>query len=400
MRDTSHPMLGVEGHSDQPVRRMRLARLARQLSQDQLAELAGVTRQAVAGFEAGRFDPSLKVALRLASVLGASVEELFGGDHERGAEVQAELVGPVDPGIRERHPVDGVWHGRQRVRMVEVTGRRWAYALGADTAAGWGFGPATGHLVTGAAEIPAPGGGPVAVDVFAPSVPTVVVAGCDPALPLLAGPLARQDPPMGLLWWPCSSSRALELVEAGAAHVAGAHLRDRNGRGYNTQQTREVLGAVGAAVVGFASWSEGLAVASPSIRDLTDVARLGLRVVNREPGAEAREVLERERSRRGLAVEDLPGWDAVVGGHLQVAAAVASGLADAGVTCEPAACAYGLGFEPLAEERFDLVVPRSLLATPEVRGLLGALGSDELRRQLSAIDGYDPSACGTVVDTF
>ncbi len=391
-----------EGQPEQPVRRMRLARLARQLSQDQLAEMAGVTRQAVAGFEAGRFDPSLKVALRLADVLGASVEELFGGDHQRGAEVHAELVEPIEPGIIERRQGDDAWQGRQRVRVAEVGGRQWAYALGADTAAGWGFGPATGQLVPGgsAAETPTPRGGSVVVAVLAPSTPTVVVAGCDPALPLLAGPLARQDPPMGLLWWPCSSSRALELVEAGAAHAAGAHLRDRNGRGYNTQQTREVLGAVGAAVVGFASWTEGLAVGSRSIRDLADVARLGLRVVNREPGAEAREVLDRERSRRGLAVEDLPGWNAVVGGHLQVAAAVASGLADAGVTCEPAARAYGLSFQPLAEERFDLVVPRSLLATREVRGLLGALGSEELRRQLSAIDGYDASACGTVVDTF
>ena len=399
-----------EGQPDQPVRRMRLARLARQLSQDQLAEMAGVTRQAVAGFEAGRFDPSLKVALRLADVLGASVEELFGGDHQRDAEVDAQLVGPIEPGIIERRQADDAWQGRQRVRVAEVAGRQWAYALGADTAAGWGFGPATGYLVTGGSSAETPAGTPagtpaprddsVVVAVLAPAAPTVVVAGCDPALALLAGPLARQEPPMGLLWWPCSSSRALELVEAGAAHAAGAHLRDRNGRGYNTQQTREVLGAVGAAVVGFASWSEGLAVGSRSIRDLTDVARLGLRVVNREPGAEAREVLDRERSRLGLAVEDLPGWDAVVGGHLQVAAAVASGLADAGVTCEPAARAYGLGFQLLAEERFDLVVPRSLLATPEVRGLLGALGSDELRRQLSAIDGYDPSACGTVVDTF
>ncbi len=381
---------------------MRLARLARQLSQDQLAEMAGVTRQAVAGFEAGRFDPSLRVALRLADALGASVEELFGGDERRGAEVHAELVGPIETGVVEPRRVDGAWHARQRVRVAEVAGRQWAYALGADTAAGWGFGPANGHLVPGgsAGRTRAPQDGPVVVALLAPSAPTVVVAGCDPALPLLAGPLARQDPPLGLLWWPCSSSRALELVESGAAHAAGAHLRDRNGGGYNTQQTREVLGAVGAAVVGFASWTEGLVVGSGSIRDLTDVARLGLRVVNREPGAEAREVLDRERSRRGLAIEDLPGWNAVVGGHLQVAAAVASGLADAGVTCEPAARAYGLGFQPLTQERFDLVIPRALLATPEVRGLLAALGSDELRRQLAAIDGYDASSCGTVVDTF
>ncbi len=44
-------------------------------------------------------------------------------------------------------------------------------------------------------------------------------------------------------------------------------------------------------------------------------------------------------------------------GHLQVASAIAAGLADAGVASEPAALAYGLGFVPLAEEHFDLVIP-------------------------------------------
>ena len=44
-------------------------------------------------------------------------------------------------------------------------------------------------------------------------------------------------------------------------------------------------------------------------------------------------------------------------GRLQVASSIAAGLADAGVASEPAALAYGLGFVPFAEERFDLVIP-------------------------------------------
>ncbi|MHB1615420.1 MAG: helix-turn-helix transcriptional regulator, partial [Actinomycetes bacterium] len=58
-------------------RRLRLARLARGLSQEELARAGGVTRQAVAGIETGRFTPSLTVALALAGALGSSVEELF-----------------------------------------------------------------------------------------------------------------------------------------------------------------------------------------------------------------------------------------------------------------------------------------------------------------------------------
>jgi putative molybdopterin biosynthesis protein len=53
------------------------ARKARGYSQRQLAEAAGVTRQAVAAIEKGRMQPSVGIALALASALGTAVEELF-----------------------------------------------------------------------------------------------------------------------------------------------------------------------------------------------------------------------------------------------------------------------------------------------------------------------------------
>jgi len=58
--------------------RLRLARLARGFSQQQLAGMAGVSRQAVSAIESGLSDPSLRVALALARALGMTVEEMFG----------------------------------------------------------------------------------------------------------------------------------------------------------------------------------------------------------------------------------------------------------------------------------------------------------------------------------
>jgi putative molybdopterin biosynthesis protein len=49
---------------------LRMARQARELSQQQLAGMAGVSRQAVSALESGHSDPSLRVALALASALG------------------------------------------------------------------------------------------------------------------------------------------------------------------------------------------------------------------------------------------------------------------------------------------------------------------------------------------
>src|SRR6266571_1180103 len=63
---------------DGPGARLRLARQMRGYSQQQLAGMAGVSRQAVSAVESGHSDPSLRVALALTRALGMTAEELFG----------------------------------------------------------------------------------------------------------------------------------------------------------------------------------------------------------------------------------------------------------------------------------------------------------------------------------
>ena len=55
------------------------------LTQQELAELAGVTRQSIISIEQGRYRPSVELALKLARALGCSVEELFQLADEEGA---------------------------------------------------------------------------------------------------------------------------------------------------------------------------------------------------------------------------------------------------------------------------------------------------------------------------
>jgi putative transcriptional regulator len=57
--------------------RLRVARAEQELSQDQLARLAGVSRQTISSIETGQYCPSTLLAFRLAAVLGSRVDELF-----------------------------------------------------------------------------------------------------------------------------------------------------------------------------------------------------------------------------------------------------------------------------------------------------------------------------------
>jgi putative molybdopterin biosynthesis protein len=358
---------------------LRLARQARGFSQQQLASMAGVSRQAVSAVESGHSDPSLRVALTLAQALGLSVEELF-GPGEQAAPVTATSIAPLAA-------------GGERVALAPVGDRFVALPLRGDTGALFGFLPAGGRVVspgtaTHEAEAAA---GPALVSVrpVAPPRPTLVVAGCDPALRLLATPLALLDPPVAFAWWPCGSGEALRLANEGLVHAAGMHARDG---GEDDPPVPE-----GAGVLGFTAWREGI-VLRPELRSavtgLDAIARHGLRIVNREPGAEARRLLDAECRRLGLEAADLPGYGTRAAGHLQVASAVSAGLAAAGVASEPAARAYGLAFIPLADEHFTLVIPAEHAASREVQALLKVLSSPWLLAQLAGLPGYDAATCG------
>ena len=87
-----------------------------------------------------------------------------------------------------------------------------------------------------------------------PPRPTLVVAGCDPALPLLETPLALLDPPLAFAWWPCGNGEALRLAAAGLVHAAGVH---QAGAGPTDRDpaTRPIPG--GAEVVGFTCLARG-----------------------------------------------------------------------------------------------------------------------------------------------
>ena len=55
----------------------QLRSLKGQMTQRELAEKAGVTRQTIIAIEANRYSPSLKLAFRIAAALGVSLEDAF-----------------------------------------------------------------------------------------------------------------------------------------------------------------------------------------------------------------------------------------------------------------------------------------------------------------------------------
>jgi transcriptional regulator with XRE-family HTH domain len=152
-----------DGSEAQHGARLRLARRARGLSQQQLADVAGVSRQAISLWESGEHDPSLRVAFALASALDMTVEELFGRD-ERAVPVTARPVTPLGA-------------QRARVTLAPLGNGYVALPLRGGTTSRSGFLPAGGLTAETASDREQSR----KVEPIGPPRPTLVAAGCDPA---------------------------------------------------------------------------------------------------------------------------------------------------------------------------------------------------------------------------
>ncbi|MCS7295058.1 MAG: helix-turn-helix domain-containing protein, partial [Dehalococcoidia bacterium] len=355
------------------VIRIRERRLAAGLTQQRLAERAGVSRQALIAIEAGRLVPSVLVALRLARALGCTVEDLFG--LSTPGRVEAELADPTVPLVPPF-----------RVHLLRVGDGLVAWPLVEEASEA----DALVHERDGTRVVAELLVEPVALE------RSLVLAGCDPALGLLAAQLRRWHRDRRVIWLPLGSQAALRALARGQVHLAGTHLWDPGSEEYNLPAVRSELAGRPVVVITLSHWLEGLGVAPGNprrIRDLTDLVHPSVTVVNREPGSGSRLVFETLLQRAGIPLDRIGGTDRVVRTHRAVAEAVRSGLADAGPLVFPVARRYGLDFVPLLEERYDLVIPVEFLDSPLVRDLLAFVASGAFRRQLEAA-GYDVRESG------
>ncbi|MCQ2494946.1 MAG: helix-turn-helix transcriptional regulator [Lachnospiraceae bacterium] len=64
--------------------RLKAARAAKDMSQDALASMCGVSRQTINGIEKGDYNPTIKLCRQICKVLDKTLDELFWEDEEEG----------------------------------------------------------------------------------------------------------------------------------------------------------------------------------------------------------------------------------------------------------------------------------------------------------------------------
>jgi putative molybdopterin biosynthesis protein len=367
--------------------RLREKRQASGLSQKQLADLAGITRQAVCALEANQYSPATSVALQLARALRCRVEELF--SLKSGGEiVEGEVLGTIPEGSGPlRAQVTQIGHRllvRPLVGISELSSLS-ATADGLILGTGSDKNRAKVKLLKDREAV----------------CRKIVVGGCDPAM-FLAGEHVRRHDPDNLV--PClmGSSIALNALKSGEVHVAGIHLAEESAGAWELPNLKQRLGDMDCIVITFAHWEEGFIVhqGNPKkIRAVSDIAKPTVRIVNREKGSGARRLLDKQLQATRIQPYRVKGYRDEVLSHLDVASRIKAGLADAGIGVRSVAAIAGLDFVPLQRERYDLVVPKVYYETLQgLRILLDTIVSKPFRDELEALGGYDTRDTGKVIE--
>ncbi len=352
------------------------------------------------GVERKRFEDA-QVGLVLAAAQGEDVSQLVlrEGARKRGFGVEDEEVGA---GFEERgdgvgvdllgaHAGSGELY--QPVRLAKV-GRR---LTGVPSAPVLGEIPAADAIVMGHAH-----GGKTLVRPIraeAGAKDRLIIAGCDPAMPMLARQVRRWCN-IELIIAMCSSRQALQWLGDRRIHIAGTHLSGKSPGTSNLEVIRRLVPGRGVRVVTFASWDEGLVVAAANPKGISgvgDLVRPEVTIINREVGAGARLLLDTALKKEGISSANVCGYGQTAAGHVMAAWHVQSGKADCCVATGAAARVFGLHFIPLACERYDLVIPECFLDLPAVQAVLDTLTRASFRSELETLGGYDTSQTGRLV---
>ena len=187
----------------------------------------------------------------------------------------------------------------------------------------------------------------------------------------------------------------------GKVDIASCHLYAGDNEEYNLSYLKYIAPGVPAILVNLSYRMQGFYVKKGNPKKINgweDLKRDDICIVNRRLGSSSRILLDKKINSLGINPENIKGYDKIMGSHLTMASAIASGEADIGLGTERVSKQLeGISFIPLINERYDLAIRKSQFNSSEITGLIKLLRSEYFYRSVSSISGNDYSDIGEIV---
>jgi len=195
------------------------------------------------------------------------------------------------------------------------------------------------------------------------------------------------------------SMGGLRALRQNLCHMASSHLLQDNETEYNFDFATKELDKM-PAVVNFCKREQGILVQKGNpkkIKSIADLARQGIKIVNRPLSTGTRLLFDRELNNAGIKGEKIEGYYNELNRHMDVGLEILAGRADAGPCIKPVASLLDLEFIPVRWERYDLLITKERFFDKGVQLFLGLLQESAFYDLTKMFEGYDVSISGKVV---
>jgi putative molybdopterin biosynthesis protein len=234
---------------------------------------------------------------------------------------------------------------------------------------------------------------------FALAKNILLVAGSDdPIMYPLQGILHSLHHDFVLFSASVGSTEGLRLLQKSFCHIALSHLYDRESDDYTFPAIRALFDDPDElAVINLFFRTIGFVSREGKVSSFREIVSKKLRFINRQEGSGIRRRVDSMIGEEGINKERITGYHEEVNTHFNVASAVLSGKADAGLATEPVARYFNLTFTKLFEERFDMVVYKDSYFEENIQIFIEFIKSKTFFELLATMAGYSSRQTGKVL---
>ncbi|MDR3630224.1 MAG: helix-turn-helix transcriptional regulator [Desulfocapsaceae bacterium] len=195
------------------------------------------------------------------------------------------------------------------------------------------------------------------------------------------------------------SMGGLKSLRRGLCHIGVCHLLQDDKQEYNFDFADRELDR-SPVFINFSKREQGILIQKgnpKNIKSVSDLARPGVRIVNRPLGTGTRLLLDYEIARSEISSDALDGYHTELSRHIDVGLEILAGRADAGPAIRAVAGLLNLDFLPLRWERFDLLIAKERFFEQGIQQFISLLHETAFQQLAESFEGYDLSLCGKMV---
>ena len=221
----------------------------------------------------------------------------------------------------------------------------------------------------------------------------------DPLLDLLQTYLRKKFREFYIFSANVGSTEGMKVLDKGYTDIAWSHLFDPQTGQYNIPFVSSYLTHVKPVIINLFYREIGFIVKPGNplgIKSFADLTEKAIGFINRQEGSGTRVWTDNCLREQGIPTSAIKGYEREVYTHMEVGLSILAKEADVGIATCAVAKLLGLGFVPLTQECFDMILDESVFFERGIQALLEIINSEDFKNKVTGLGGYDFKSSGKI----